>query len=255
MWPTGTGKVDEELIGNMNIARAIFESGSKCRQDAKIKLRHPITKVTVSGDMQVEAAVRQLGGVITKQLNCKSVEYVSALKSVTYQASPNFREIGPKFGKEAGKVAHAIKSKPMEAKKIKESGKPGKIEGHDITPEMIADIKMIIPDTHAAADFRSGPSAGLVMIETKRDESLMNEALARDIIRHIQELRKKANLPELKRIRVELTRDDEIEAMLKEQKATILNETRADEITLKEGLEAPDSLEYEGKEIRYRIIA
>ncbi|MFH0862353.1 MAG: isoleucine--tRNA ligase [Candidatus Altiarchaeota archaeon] len=252
-WPSACEDVDEELIRDMTIARAIFESGSKCRQDAKIKLRHPITKVTISGNGQVEAAVKRLTSVIAKQLNCKGVEYVPALKNVTYQASPNFKEIGPRYGKEAGKVAQAIKSKPQEAKRIKESGKAGKIDGHEITPEMIADIRMIIPETHAAADFACGSSSGLVMIETKRDQSLMNEALARDLIRHVQELRKKADLPELKRIMIEVTKDEDIGKMLKEQETAILYETRADQITLKEGLESKDRLEYEGKEIKYRI--
>jgi isoleucyl-tRNA synthetase len=252
-WPA-VKKTDQKILENMNLVRAIFEAGSKCRQDAKIKLRHPITKVTVSGGKDVEEAVNQMSPVIEKQLNCRKVEYAPKLQGVTYTASPNFKIIGPKYGKEAGKAAQTIKDNPLEAKTVFESGKAAKMGGFEVSADMILEIKLKVPDTHAASTFTFGTSNGLVMIETKRDQSLMNEALARDMIRHIQEMRKKNDLAELQRIRVEASKDPEVEEMLREFKELLLTETRSDSITLKAGLESTESLEYEGKTIKYRII-
>ena len=251
-WPK-PAYVDEKLMYGMGVARAVFEAGSRCRQEAKIKLRHPIRKVTVSGDAKVKEAISLLEPVMMKQLNCKGIEFVTKLPGITYTASPDFKIIGPKFGKEAGKVAQAIKENPAEAKKIKEKGKATKIGGYEITPEMILDIKLQVSKEYAAADFTYQNSSGLVMIETKRDESLMNEGLARDIIRNVQELRKKNDLAELQRIKVELSACKAVEAMLTEFKQTILNEVRGDSIKLTKGLKTEDSFEYEGEDISYKI--
>jgi isoleucyl-tRNA synthetase len=253
-WPKKKAEAKDELLSDMGIVRAVFEAGSRCRQDAKIKLRHPIRKVTVSGDRQAEGSVARLGQVIEKQLNCKTVEFQAKLPGVTYSATPNFKIIGPKYGKDAGKVAQAIRSAPLDAKRMVESGKAAPIGGFEVFPDMVSDIKLNIPETYAAAEFRSGGSSGLVMIETTRDASLMNEALARDLIRNIQELRKKADLPELRRIRVEVSADPQVEAMLAEFGGLVLSEVRADGLEVKEGLSAEGSLEYEGKTIYYRML-
>jgi len=251
-WPKPQ-KVDDNVLRDMNIVRAVFEAGSRCRQDAKIKLRYPITEVKISGDSHVRDAVKRMGGIISKQLNSKSVEYVQTLPNVTYTASPDFKVIGPKFGKDAGKIATAIKGNPSEAKRIKESGKAAKLAGYEVSPEMVLDIKLQAPEKHTAADFVSDASAGVVMIDTTRTQSLMNEALARDLIRNIQELRKKANLNELQRIRVKVTKTKDIELTLAEFKDLILTEVRGDAIETKDGLTTPESLKYEGETVYYSI--
>jgi isoleucyl-tRNA synthetase len=251
-WPL-KAKPDRRLLEGMGVVRAVFEAGSKCRQDKKIKLRYPITKVTVSGDARVKAAVKRLGSVIAKQLNCKTVEYVSELPGVTYRATPNFAVLGPKFGGETGKVGQAIKDHPQDARRILETKKPAKVGGYDVTAEMIAEVKLQIPQEYAAASFAYGASGGLVMIDATRDPSLMREALARELIRNVQELRKKGDLPELKRICVDVGKDAGVEDMLVEFRDTVLRETRADRIRLVEGLVGADGFEYDGREIKFAI--
>ncbi len=247
-WPM-PGKVDEELLANMNVVRRIFEAGSRCRQEAGIKLRHPIEKVTVSGGDRVRSAVESLGDVVVKQLNCKRVEFVDKLPDVRYEASPDYSVIGPVHGKNANRVAELIRSNPLNSKFIKETGKSSKLENFEVTPEMISDIRLLVSEKHAAADFSEGPAHGVVLIETERNQSLLNEALARDLIRHIQELRKENGLGELQRIKVEVSSNPKVEAMLKEFKDTVLNEVRADSIRLVEGLEDGKSFQYDDETV------
>ncbi|MBD3387550.1 MAG: isoleucine--tRNA ligase [Candidatus Altiarchaeales archaeon] len=251
-WPF-PGKVDEELISQMRVVRRLFEAGSRCRQEAKIKLRYPIAKVRVSGDSDVKAAVERLQPVILKQLNCKAVEYVDSLPDVRYAATPDFSVIGPKHGKDANRVSEAIKSNPAEAKSIRESGNPGKIGDFEVTPGMISDIKLSVPEKYAAAQFSEGSSHGVVLIETERSETLLKEALARDLIRNVQELRKKNNLEELQRINVEVSKSEKVEAMLSEFKDMILEEVRAEGLNTVENLETPENFKYEGETVFFKI--
>jgi isoleucyl-tRNA synthetase len=253
-WPILSSKVDEKLLANMNLARALFEAGSRCRQEANIKLRYPLRKVRITGDQRVKETVASLRFVILKQLNCKEAEFVDVLPDVSFVAKPNFAKIGPKYGKEANKVAAAIKANPQDAKKIIDESKPALIGGFEVTPEMIAEVKLTVPEKYTASAFSNMSSNGLVLIETARDQSLMNEALARELIRSIQEQRKRNNLAELQRIRIEVSQDKDVDTMLEEFTGTILHETRADSITVKVGLEAKDSLKTEGKDIKYAIL-
>ncbi len=252
-WPA-KARIDRGLIADMEVARAVFEAGSKCRQDAKIKLRYPVTKITVTGDAKVRKAVARLGCVMAKQLNAKAVEYMPTLPGVTYMAVPNYPVLGKRYGKDTGNVGEAIKACPDAAKAVVDSGEAAAIGGFEVTPEMVSEVKLIVPDRNAATAFTVSGTAGIVMVDTRRDESLMREALARELIRNVQELRKKADLPELKRIRVEATRNKELEEMLGQFRGTVLRETRADDIKLVDGLKTADSLEFDGNAVSYRIL-
>jgi len=251
-WPKSQSE-DGDLIAGMDIVRSIFEAGSRARQDAKIKLRYPIAKVTVTGNEAVSAATSDLASIIKKQLNSKEVEFVEEVSDMTYSASPAFSVIGPKHGKKAGEVAKAIKDDPETAQAIKESGKAQKMGGFSISPDMIADIKFEVPADYAAAPFRSEAGAGIVLIDVKRDESLVLESLARDFIRHIQEMRKKMDLEELARIQVKVTATPRMEAMLGQFMDMVTEETRSDAIDISEGFESPQSLKFEGEKICYEV--
>lgn len=251
-WPE-QGQVDAALMDDMRLGRRICEAGAACRQDAQIKLRYPIAKVTVAGDDSVRKAIANVMEVLIKQLNTKKIEHVEKLPEVSYVAVPDYSVIGPAYGGDADKVAKAIKENPLAAKKIKESGKKAQISGYDVEPGMVAKVTIEVPDNYAASSFSDGKSHGVVLIETRRSQSLLNEALARDLIRNIQEARKRMGLEELDRIRVEVTGSNEVEEMLKEFTDLVLKEVRADSLDLVDKLATKDSFKYEDKAIHYRI--
>jgi isoleucyl-tRNA synthetase len=249
-WPNDA-KVDYELNDCMDIVKAIFEAGSKCRHDANIKLRYPISNVVISGGEKVESAVARLSEIIEKQLNAKKTQYVRCMDNISYCAIPDYKVIGPIFQKEAPKVAKAIKDNPELARQIKSSGKKAKVEGHEISPEMILDVRVAASEEHAAEGFSTNQNSGVVMIDTKRSQSLLNEAIARDIIRNIQELRKKRALDELQKIKVKIRNTPSVANMMSEFKETIIKEVRAGEIDVIDGFEAAQDIEYEGEKIAY----
>ena len=230
-WPE-VGKSDTELEESMDIVRKIFEAGSYVRQKAQIKLRHPIASVTIVGDEKVESACEKLSQVIAKQLNAKKVEYTTEVEGTEYAPIPNFKILGPKYGKDAQKVADAIKKAGKELKEAVDSGKTLKVSGFEITSEMVSEVKLKVPEKYVAAEFTPASSSGVVYIDTERDETLINEALARDVIRNIQELRKQENLAELDRIKVKITENNAVKSMLKDFEKEVLQEVRGDAITL-----------------------
>ena len=226
---------DKNLEVEMEVARKIFEAGSSCRQNADIKLRHPIQKVSIAGDATVKSSVENLGKVIVKQLNAREVEFIEELPGLEYTAMPNFTVIGPKHGKKAPEAAKLIKENGKAIKKAFESKKPIKLGEFEITPEMVSEIRINVPDKYAATEFSHERYSGVVYINRERSESLLKEALARDLIRNVQELRKKHNLEELAKIKVFVSKSKMLESTLTEYRDVIMREVRGSSIDVKEG--------------------
>jgi isoleucyl-tRNA synthetase len=243
---------DEKLEDAMNAARKIFEAGSFVRQKAGIKLRHPVASVTVVGDEKVKKACELLGEVIAKQMNAKKVAYTTEVPGTTYAFTPNFKVLGPKYGKDAPKAAEAIRAGGAALKKAYAEGKAITLGGFKVSPDMISELKIVVPEKYAAGDFTHEGASGVVYIDTERDESLINEALARELIRNIQELRKKEMLQELDRIKVVVSESGRVKKMLSEFKEKVLTEVRADEIKFEKGVSGA-SFEFEGEEISVAI--
>ncbi|MBM3309617.1 MAG: isoleucine--tRNA ligase, partial [Candidatus Altiarchaeales archaeon] len=137
-WPKPENQ-DKKLELQMDIARKIFEAGSYCRQNANIKLRHPIQKVSIAGDKNVEETVKTLGAIIAKQLNAKEVEFMEELAGLTYTATPNFTVLGPKYGKKAPEAASLIKQNGRKIKKALDGKQAVKLNSFEITPDMISE--------------------------------------------------------------------------------------------------------------------
>jgi len=250
-WPKPERR-DKQLELEMDVARKIFEAGSSCRQNADIKLRHPIQKVTVAGDRTVKQTVLSLKDVIIKQLNAKEVEFIEELPDLTYTASPNYAVIGPKYGKKASEVAKAIQENSRSIKKAFESGKAITICSFEITSDMVGEIKVNVPDKYAASEFSFGKAGGVVYIEKQRSESLLKEALARDVIRNLQELRKKHNLEELQKVEIEISDSPKVRSMLADYRDAILREVRGNSIAVQKNLTGC-SFDFQGENVSVAI--
>ncbi|VVB52576.1 Isoleucine--tRNA ligase [uncultured archaeon] len=250
-WPQPQ-ESDVELEANMAVARAIFESSAHLRQKAQIKLRHPVASVTVAGGERVQKAVKELSGILEEQLNSKKVEYHPEVEGTTYTAVPNFQVLGPKYGKKAPEIAKAITAGSRQIKKAFDEGKTLTLGELTVTPETVTEIRVNVPEKYAAENFTLPSGSGVVYLDTERTPELLTEALAREVIRHIQELRKKHGLAELDRITVKLSDTKSVEGMLRKYKSLILTETRADELAAAE-VKGESTLEFQGEEIHVAI--
>ena len=146
-------------------------------------------------------------------------------------------------------MADTIRGNPEIAIKISETKENMEISGYEISPDMISDLRLVVDADHSAAAFKTPSFTGLVLIDTHMTETLLNEALSRDFIRHIQELRKKHNLGELDRITVKASKNPNMEAMISEFGETVKEELRADSINLEKDLKTDDYLKFEGFEV------
>jgi isoleucyl-tRNA synthetase len=171
---------------------------------------------------------------VAEELNAKRIDFVaSASELVSYVVKPNYRTLGPKFGKNMPAVAAAVSALPADETGDKiASGRsvmvtvagPDGAPGHEyeFTPEDFA------VETHEREGFKVEREGGLaVAIATALSPELLSEGLARELVHHIQNTRKAADFQIDDRIHLRVTGPAEVTEMLAVHGDWVMKETLA----------------------------
>ena len=151
----------------------------------------------------------------------------SEAELVAYRVKPNYRSLGPRFGKSMPQAAAAIAA--LEAAAVADALEGGEevgiqVDGKDHTLAA-DDINLVMEPLEG---YQVEAEAGhAVALELDLDEELRREGLAREVVRAVQEARKQAGLEVSDRISLELGGDDELIAAAREHESYIAGETLA----------------------------
>jgi isoleucyl-tRNA synthetase len=230
-YPEGQGHIDDVLSQQMELAREISSLGRSARMGAKLKVRQPLAKVEVIlGDTTHQEWLRNHAEIIRTELNVKEVEFSSeADQYISYQVQPNFKQLGPRVGKLMPAVKQSL-AKTDGGKLLQELNATDKItlslaDGAvvELTSEDI-EIRLQAKEGWAAAQGKDC----VVVLSTELTDELVREGLARDVVRCIQEQRKKQGCDYTDRIHVRLaTTDDELKQAVIENDGFVCGETLA----------------------------
>ncbi len=203
-------EIDAALEERMALAEKIVYLARAMRAKSGIKVRQPLRRIIVPvSSPQMRETISQMESVITDELNVKSVMYVDDdSEFVNKGAKPNFKSIGPKFGKDVKTVAELIKS--LDSKQIRQLEKAGSM---DIRTDSRA-FHVLLEDVEIFSQELSGwlvESDGslTVALDTELDEELVHEGIAREFVNRIQNLRKNAGYEVVDRIKVYVECPDE----------------------------------------------
>jgi isoleucyl-tRNA synthetase len=220
--------IDEDLSFRMGAARQVVNLGRAARNATQIKTRQPVAKVVIACREREQAAVQSLAAVVTEELNVKALEFVaSASDLVSYVVKPNFRTLGPKFGKNMPAVAAAVAALPADETGDRIAGGRSVMvtvdgEEHEFTPEDFA------VETHQKEGYQVEREGGLaVAISTALTPELVSEGLARELVHHIQNTRKAADFQIDDRIRLRVAGPSEVAEMLAVHGEWVKKETLA----------------------------
>jgi len=221
---------DVNLEKHMAIIQEIVESASNSRQEAKVKLRWPVKRlVIVAKEPIVVESVESLKKTLISQTNAKDIQVIppgSQWDELILNANPKYNVLGPKFKGKAGKIAEALRKERAELlyTNLKDGMHTIVINGErfEITPGMV-DFSTALPQNTYASEF----SKGIVYLDAELTEEIKSEGFARDVIRRIQEMRKKANLQVEQSIDVEVQCRAEIASLFSARIDMIRTETRA----------------------------
>lgn len=235
-WPKyDESLIDKELEQNMIIASEIVQSALAVREKMQLGVRWPIKEIVISTkDHNVMAAVEKMKDVIKKQVNVKAIGLVESMKGVKLKIKADYSHIGPDFGDNAPKVIAqlTINSPETILKSIQEKGKYScKIDGEavNIVKEHLI-VAREIPLPYEEGAFRGG----FIYLNKEITDELEAEGFAREIMRRVQALRKKAGLQKSDNISLYLKTDDELKDMLKEWNLVIKEKVGASQLRVSE---------------------
>ena len=187
--------IDEDLSFKMNNARKIVGLGRAVRSKINIKTRQPVQKVSIyfNGNEKVREAINHFESIILSELNAKEIEFTEELAElVSYDIKPNLAAVGKKYGsmipgirkalQEADSVQIALKVKNEKTVRLDIDGKRLELE-----PE---EILVGIKNKEGLGVETDGEFT--VGLQTEISGELAAEGFARELVHHIQNLRKEA---------------------------------------------------------------
>ena len=172
--------------------------------------------------------MESLADVVAEELNVKAIEFVdSASELVSYVVKPNYRTLGPKFGKNMPAVAAAVAALPADETGDRAGRRARPVHGRASTGaeyEFAPDDFVV--ETHEREGFKVEREGGLaVAISTALSPELVSEGLARELVHHIQNTRKAADFQIDDRIHLRVDGPAEVRDMLEEYGEWVKKET------------------------------
>jgi isoleucyl-tRNA synthetase len=221
---------DTALETAMAAIRKLATLGRAAREDAKIKVRQPLTRAVCVAPDGDRTLLDALTPVLAAELNVKAITFASSSDAlVTLRAKANFRALGKRFGKKTPLAAAAVDALGSDQLRAFAAGKPVAITVEGEPHALVADDLEI--RTSAAGDLIVQESSGFVTaIDPTVTEDLRLEGLAREVISRVQRMRKDAGLAVSDRLRLHVSGDADVVAAVSRHGEWIAREVLATEL-------------------------
>jgi isoleucyl-tRNA synthetase len=185
--------IDETLLAQMNLARTIASLGLSARGNANLKVRQPLARALAFIGLHQEILSDELVEIVKDELNVKALVMTQEEGSIVkYRVLPDNKLLGPKFGKKFPQVRAALNV--QNASEVAQRVAAGQnvvlpLEGESVE---LAPNEILV-QTQAAEGLAVASGEGItVAIDTTLTLELVQEGLAREFVRTIQNLRKDA---------------------------------------------------------------
>ncbi len=244
---------DDGLELQMQVARDAVKLGHQARAHAALKVRQPLREAVVVAAGRERDAIERFEEVVLEELNVKGVRYVSEADELgRFELKPNYRTLGPRFGRHMPQVAAAVGGLDPEraAATLRDGGQVHvSIDGKDHALGA-DDVGLVLQPLEGYQVERSGTHAVAVNLEV--DEKLHREALAREVVHAVQGARKDAGLDVGDRIHLRLGGDVALLEAVRAHEGYVVGETLADTLELG-AAENGTPVQIEGRELRIHI--
>ena len=231
--------IDKALEERMRVAQILTSLALSLRKKANIKVRQPLAKMLVpASDASLEAQIEAISGIVKTEVNVKRIEIVSADNEIfVKRVDPDFKKLGPKFGKQMKQAAALIKGfdRTQIATLEREGSISIEIDGNSI-PVDISEVKIISEDMPGWLVANEG--ALTVALDIDVTPELVREGIAREIINRVQNIRKRRGYDITDHISLLFLPCPEIEEVVKEYGEYIAGQVLADAVTV---ADTPDS--------------
>lgn len=203
--------VDKDLEESMDLAQRISSLVHSLRKIHKIKVRQPLQRVLIPVlSESTREKIRHVEEIIKSEVNIKAVEYLDDDSGILKKkVKPNFKVLGPKYGKDMKEVGSFINA--MTPEQLKELEKNGELTTNSALAAFsqlkLEDVEILTEDVPG---WLVASEAGItVALDMTISEELRNEGIARDFVNRIQNYRKDNGFEVIDKISIYLYNNNE----------------------------------------------
>ena len=203
--------IDSKLEKCMAIAQQITSMVLSLRRKKNLKVKQPLTAIMIPVlDEAQKQDIEAVADLIMSEVNVKGINYVGGDAGILVKRiKPDFKKLGPKFGKNMKAAAQALTS--LEQSQIAQFEKDGKIaltlNGEEAVVEL-ADVEVISEDIPGWLVANDGNIT--VALDITITDDLRKEGIARELVNRIQNVRKSKDFNITDRIVVKITPDEHV---------------------------------------------
>ena len=248
--------INPALEQKMQRAQKITSLVLSLRKREKIKVRQPLQRIMIPvlDDLERQQ-VAAISSLIASEVNVKQVELLDDTSSILVkEVKPNFKTLGPRFGKYMKLVAQAIQG--LNDTQVQTLEKEGalklNLDGKEIT---LAADDVVISSKDVSGWLVASEQGVTVALDIQMNESLQLEGMARELVNRLQNIRKDLGFDVTDTISLTLRENDALAAVLKQNKTYIQHEILATSITLvKDELEASIPISFDSLETNVNMV-
>ncbi|MDB2336338.1 isoleucine--tRNA ligase [Flavobacteriaceae bacterium] len=238
--------IDKSLERKMEDAQTISSLVLSLRAKEKIKVRQPLQKIMIPVEnAEQKSSILAVANLIKHEVNIKEIVLLEDASDILVkQIKPNFKTLGPKFGKEMKFIANHIQNFTKEdILKIELDGKmPIELDGKMINLEL-SDVEISSKDIEGWLVANEGSIT--VALDVTISEELRKEGIARELINRIQNVRKDSGLDVTDRIKLTVLKSEDLEESINKNKEYIMSETLTDELVFVDQLIDGTAIEFD----------
>lgn len=247
--------IDESLESKMQKAQTVSSLVLSLRKKEMIKVRQPLQKVMIPVlDDQQKEEIEAVADLIMAEVNVKEVALLDDASGVLVkQIKPNFKTLGPRFGKEMGAVAKQIQAFGQE--EIAEIERKGEISILVLGKSSILTVEDVEISSQDIEGWLVASANGItVALDITITDSLRKEGIARELVNRIQNIRKDSGLEVTDTIKVVLLEQDDIKEAVLANEEYIKTETLTHTLEFVNELAEGVEVEFDGLKTRVLIL-
>nr|WP_199000236.1 isoleucine--tRNA ligase [Flavobacterium sp. ASV13] len=238
--------VNKTLESKMQKAQTISSLVLSLRKKEMIKVRQPLQKVMIPVlDENQRAEIEAISDLVKAEVNVKEIILLDDDSGILVkQIKPNFKALGPRFGKDMGLISKEIQG--FSADQINELDKQGTLDiviaGNSVTLSL-EDVEITSQDIEG---WLVANSNGItVALDITISGELKNEGIARELVNRIQNIRKDSGFEVTDKIKVQIKSNGILEQAVSKNEDYIKSETLTDDLVFVDALESGTEIEFD----------
>ena len=224
--------IDKDLERKMQMAQNVTSLALSLRKKERLRVRQPLQKIMIPIlNAKMQKDIDEVSTIILSEINVKEIEFLGKDSDVlTKQIKPNFKTLGPKFGKDMKLISRAVNQfSADDIKKIEMD------ENYPINESITIDISDVEITSKDIPGCIVATNNGLtVALDITLSDELREEGLAREFINRIQNLRKDSGLEVTDKVKIQVEKNDSLTAAIKNNFTYICDETLAVQLDFEE---------------------